>query len=531
MYKLLIVDDELLVLEGLKKLVDWKKYNMHIIGEASSGQEGIVLAREMNPDIVITDIRMPDLSGLDMMKRISDINPRTKFLVLSGYDDFNWAKKAFNYGAVDYLLKPVDLEQLNAVLQKIVDKISEADLSDKQSKEIGKTLSRSHALLKKDVLNELLNGQYFSEEMIREKLEFLQLRLGEGPCVVMVFKDKDSLESPVDNIYPKKDVLNNVLQFLEEKNWGYGFKSEEGKIIFIVTVPGANPKWSHVLAEYVYQRFGMEESGIVIGIGGEYDRLGRIKISFIEAERAIEYQYLSDSPVVCYNDIQKLFLGLEKIDYPLQFAEIVMEGLKTANGAMLKQTLESYYARIQQKKAEINHFKSVMTELLFVISKELKSINIDLSKVFIDEFEDIYSIRKKHTLDDIWEVVEQFIFRVLNYIETTVNKSNKQIITEVLRIIDENFTSSDLSLNDVAGKIYLTPNYVSMLIKKEIGQNFSDIILKKRIEKAKELLFEETLKTYEIAGKVGYVDQNYFFKAFRKVVGMTPGEFRNKFCG
>jgi two-component system response regulator YesN len=245
----------------------------------------------------------------------------------------------------------------------------------------------------------------------------------------------------------------------------------------------------------------------------------------------VEYRYLARNPIVCYAEIQKQFLELEKVSYPLQFVEKIMEGLKTANSELLSNLLDEYFARIKQRKVEIAHFKSVMMELLFVLRKELKSINIDLSKVFIDEFEDIYSIHKKDSLEDVWKVVVQFVMSVFNYIETTANKSNKQIIKEVMKLIDGSYSSNELTLNDVAEKVYLTPNYVSMLIKKETGQNFSDIILRKRIEKAKELLFDKTLKTYEIAEKVGYADQNYFFKAFRKVVRMTPGEFRNKFCG
>jgi two-component system response regulator YesN len=135
-----------------------------------------------------------------------------------------------------------------------------------------------------------------------------------------------------------------------------------------------------------------------------------------------------------------------------------------------------------------------------------------------------------HSLEEIWKVVVQYIMSIHNYIESFSSKSNKQIIKEVMRLIDDNYCSNEFTLNDIAEKIFLTPNYVSMLIKKETGRNFSEIILRKRMEKAKELLFDQTMKTYEIADKIGYGDQNCFFKAFKKVVGMTPGEFRNKFC-
>lgn len=528
MYKLLIVDDEYLVIEGLLKLVDWKKYGIHVIGEASSGQEGLSLARDHKPDFVITDIKMPGLSGLDMMKRISDFNPKTRFLVLSGYDDFEWAKRAFNYGAIDYLLKPVDLEQLDAVLSKAVEKMGEESSGEKRKEDLEKALSRSISLLKREAFIELLKGRYTSEKALEEKLGAAQLKLSGEPCTVMLLKMKETSEYSGTYI---KELFKKLTDFFEDGRWGYAFQMSEEEIVFLVNAQGVNSKWCSLLAENIFLRFRLDEAGAVLGLGGEYERLGRIKYSFIEAEKAVEYRYLSPTPIVSYFDIQKHFLDLEKVSYPLQFVETVMEGLKGANSELLSNSLDAYFSQIKQKRVEIAHFKSVMMELLFVLRKELKGMNIDLSKVFIDEFEDIYSIQKKSGLEEIWKVVVQFIMSILDFIESTANKNNKQIIKEVMKLIEESFSSKDLTLNDVAEKIYLTPNYVSMLIKKETGQNFSEIILRKRIEKAKELLFDETLKTYEIAEKVGYVDQNYFFKAFRKVVGMTPGEFRNKFCG
>jgi two-component system response regulator YesN len=355
------------------------------------------------------------------------------------------------------------------------------------------------------------------------------MELSGEPCVVMLLKTKVNTSGSVKR--DDTELFRTLIRFFEEGKWGYGFQISENEVSFIVNIHGVNSKWCSLLAENIYLRFRLEDTGAIFGIGEEYERLGRIKYSFIEAEKAVEYRYLARNPIVCYAEIQKQFLELEKVSYPLQFVEKIMEGLKTANSELLSNLLDEYFARIKQRKVEIAHFKSVMMELLFVLRKELKSINIDLSKVFIDEFEDIYSIHKKDSLEDVWKVVVQFVMSVFNYIETTANKSSKQIIKEVMKLIDGSYSSNELTLNDVAEKVYLTPNYVSMLIKKETGQNFSDIILRKRIEKAKELLFDKTLKTYEIAEKVGYADQNYFFKAFRKVVRMTPGEFRNKFCG
>lgn len=530
MYRLLIVDDEYLVIEGLKKLVDWKRHGMTLAAEASSGREGVRLAAEHKPDIVITDINMPDLSGLDMMKLMLDSNPRIKFIVLSGYDDFHWAKRAFGYGAVDYLLKPVDLAQLNAVLEKAAQKIREEDSAGKQREELARAMSRSLAALKKDVLSELMTGRYSSEETLAEKLKLAGIVFGDSPCAAFVAREKSAPDTPAHRRQERKEFLLGVLHALEDEGWGYGYLSDEGALVFLVCVPGTSSRWCAVLGRDVARRFAFEDNGVVLGIGREYGRSARIKFSYIEAERAVAHQYLVSSPVVHYEDIQRQLMLLEKVGYPPQFVDSVLEGLKASDREIVVRALDAYHAGLSGKKIELTHFKSVMTEFLFAVRNGLKGMNVDLSKAFIDEFADIYSMNEKQSIEEVWAVVRQYLACVTDYIDSMSSRGGRQVIKEVMRIIDESYTDSSLTLSDVAGRVFLTPNYVSMLVKKETGQSFSDILLRKRVEKAKELLFDETLKTYEIADRVGYTDNNYFFKVFKKVVGMSPGDFRNKFC-
>lgn len=165
----------------------------------------------------------------------------------------------------------------------------------------------------------------------------------------------------------------------------------------------------------------------------------------------------------------------------------------------------------------------------FVLKNKLNSINIDLSKVFTDEYEEINRIKEKPGIDGVWEQVTVFIEKILNYMENAANKRCTQIVQETLHYIEENYTDNGISLGRIAKNIYLTPNYISMLIKQATGENFTDIVIRKRIEKAKNLLFDPTLKIYDISEKVGYHDPGYFSSLFKKVVGMSPVEFRNKF--
>lgn len=530
MYKLLIVDDEFLVIEGLKNLVDWKKYNIHIIAEASNANDGISLALDRKPDIIITDIKMPDMTGLDMIKRILDINPETRFIILSGYDNFNWAKRAFQYGAADYLLKPVNLQQLDDVLKKVVNKIEESDTTKKTKSDLEKTLSKGLSLIKKEVLTELFNGEYKSLETLEEKLHIAKITIKEEPhVVILLMTGKNDRIEDEDNSF-MMDKAGDIISSIEHDNLGYGLVLAENKLALLIRIPEDSNLWCRIIAENISHRFHLQEKNVIIGIGGICNRLNRIKHSFIEAELALQYQYLIQDTIIFYNDVQSRIKRFEKLEYPVHLENLIIEGLKLFDTEKVSKSLDSFFKLIQEKVIEIGLYKNIMIELLLSVKRNLGSVNINLSNIFTDEYEEIYKLNKMGSLNEISDAVKYFINKIISYIEISANKNNKQIVQEILRYIDNHYATDSISLSEVAERVYLTPNYVSALIKQEAGENFYYILTRKRIEKAKELLMDETLKSYEIAEKVGYQDTNYFIRAFKKVIGMTPTEYRNKFC-
>ncbi len=530
MYKLLIVDDEFLVLEGLKKLVDWGKHQIQIVGEASNGSEGVVLAKSKKPDIILTDIKMPDMSGLDMIKTIKDQIPSMSFIVLSGYDDFNWAKRAIQYGVVDYLLKPLDFQQLDLAIEKAIKNINAERTHEFNKEKLTNELNKSLSMRRRETLLKLLKGSSESENVLKEHLENANLSLGNGECAVMVLKAKNRAEQEDVDDYCLKDIYNKIFIEIEEKGFGYGLDLEENTGVLIFDAQDIAEKWISIMAEFVYEKFSLTRYGIVLGIGSNCHGIQRIKYSLLEAEQAVQYWYLYDLPIIFYSEIKNQLMKLEKMDFPPKFEKSIIEGLKLLNRDIIEQSLNAYYEQISSKKIEILHFKNVIIEFLFGIKRELNKINIDLTKVFIDVFEEIYSIENMNSIESIWNSVKSFIDRIFLFIMKTEKTSSKQVVQEIMQYIEDNYNSAEISLNEVAERIYLTPNYISMLIKQETGENFSDIVVGKRIEKAKELLFDVTLKTYEIAEKVGYSDPNYFSRTFKKVVGISPVDFRNKFC-
>lgn len=525
MYKLLIVDDKSLVIEGLKNLLDWKSYGIQIVGEADDGQKGIALAQNLKPNIIITDIKMPGMNGLDMIKKIRDTDPTIHFIVISGYDDFELAKKAFQYGAIDYLIKPVDFDQLDNVLKRILEKLKTATKEENEKAKVNLALQKSRRVILKEALTDLLIGRYDTIDTVEAKLNLAEVKLGDESFAVMVVRVANGLkENP-----SSKDALKLAEEYLESIKFGYSVSINDETTAIVITAPGLNYQWLRILADFLYMKFFTGDS-FTIGVGDIYWQLNRIKHSYIEAERAVQYHYLIKSPVIHYIDAQDSIRNLEKVNYPTLLEKSIMESIKLVSRDSLQRELDHYFYGINERNIELTSFKNIIIEMLIIIKKELYSVNIDLSDIFIDDYEEIYSILRMRSISEIRIAVMSFLDKIMNFMERTSNKSGNQIVQEVLNYIDKCYMSSDISVAEIAEKICLTPNYISSIVKKVTGENFSDIVLKKRIERAKELLFDVTLKTYEIAEMVGYTNPNYFSNTFRKIVGLTPAEFRNQFC-
>lgn len=525
-YKLLIVDDKAIVLDGLRRALDWSAYNLQIVGTASDGQRGVELARSLKPNLIITDVKMPLLNGIDMIKKIRSFDSQVHFIILSGYDDFELAKKAFQYGAIDYLIKPVDLRQLTETLVKINDKLNSQQLEQKKQQLQTSKLKKSQGIIVKTVLSELMKGNCSSVEEANAKLQLADVRLEERPCAVLLLRSPLPLgETP--KLYA---AIARIEAFLETKHLGYSVKMEEDAHVFLVADEGLNELWLSILLEYFQLKFLPECEKSTIGVGNIYRNPRRIKYSYLEAERAARYEYLNDQPVVYYSALQDKIRALGEAEYPVSLAERLMQGLKLGDRESVQAALRQYFARIHSGEIEIASLKNRMIEMLIVIKKELWEIHVNLADIFPDDFEVIYGLQDKRNFSEIESAVQQFFETVLQFLERTASRDGKQVVQEVLRYIDEHFTSPDISIGMIADQICLTPNYVSALVKQVTGENFSDIVVKKRIERAKELLFDVTLKTYEVAEKVGYANANYFSSSFRKLVGITPVEFRNRFC-
>lgn len=525
MLKLLIADDEYLVLDSIKMIVSKNVKDVSIVATAGTGREAIEKAVNLKPDIVFMDIHMPGIDGIEAIRQIRNVNNDTLFVIITAYEYFDYAKEALNLGVFEYLLKPINKRKLIETLDNIkahINKkrgnlIREIELREKMNKIIP-------SLEAQFISNKLFNIGILNDVEFYENIFSMNLRQGYAMTVLLEDLASRGKENSLKLNFHKQsfhDVFNMKLKSLCScLIWD----SMPDRII--VFIPANEEEDSAVIKEKsidivkkVIQKIkGLSDIKYRIGIGRKYEaeNFGKsCNEAYIAANKS------QSEAVTHYEDV---ILSNNNFDtYPFHKENAFSNSIITANFNEAKEAFLEIYVWLTSVYGEdINRIKSKLMELLFTIDKNLpyKLKEMDkLKQVFIL---DILNINK---VDDLRI---QFI-RYLSDLSEEVQRYRKGdidgIIPMVLEYLNKNYFN-DISLNDVAKNVNLSYNYLSKVFKDGIGKSFIDYLTELRLEKSMKLLADQSISIKEICQRIGYNDPNYYSKAFKKITGMTPTEYR-----
>ncbi|MEK6265075.1 MAG: response regulator [Clostridium sp.] len=525
MLKLLIADDEYLVLDSIKMIVSKNVKDVVVVATVSTGREAIETSISLKPDIVFMDIHMPGIDGVEAIKQIKKVNNDTMFVIITAYEYFDYAKEALNLGVFEYLLKPINknklIETINNIKMNIEMKrsnlIREIELKEKMNRIIP-------SLEAQFISNKLFNVGMFMDMEFYENIFSMNLTKGYAMAVLLECFDSKGKENSLKLNFEKQsfyDVFNMKLKSMCTCLIG---KPMIDRII--VFVPSNGEEESTVareksvkIAEKVIEKIkGLSDLKYQIGIGRIYtaESFGKscneAYIAATASQKGVATHY---SDVIPSNN---------KFDtYPFHKENAFSNSMLTASIKEAKEIfLEIYIWLISVYGEDIDRIKSKIMELLFIIDKNLP---YKLNK--LEELKQalILSVFKISNKD---ELRTQFII-YLSDIEKEVKNQRKGdvygSIPMVLEYLNKNY-HHDISLNDVAKSVNLSYNYLSKVFKDEIGKSFIDYLTELRIEKSMKLLANQNISIKEICLKNGYNDPNYYSKAFKKITGMTPTEYR-----
>jgi len=525
MINLFIADDEPEVIEGISTLIDWKKYDINICATAANGEEAIELIKKFKPDIILIDIKMPKYDGLEVIEYARNYGLHFESIILSGYDDFCFAQKAIELKIFNYLLKPCKPQEVleavlkaKAILEKERDK---QELLSKYSNYFKDTLP----IVKERILNEIIYNIRNDNDDLIDLLNKYEINLlSEGLyCLIVLRFDKEPKLSNNIEAYTMA-CLDIIKEYLENLLTSEVFRTRDDIAIIISTKTILEKDFLNgVLLNIQRLIFDKLEVNIYFGVSNWVRSLSKLKLSYLQAQEEADIKFFADDVDIIY--YEEISIDKKTVIYPFDDEKEIIHCLALCNKSMLNEKidlfLDSLFNNCTQNKWYI---KSAIIIFMGNLIKFCYDKNLNMKDIIDNKlFENIFKAERKEQLKNS---ILNFVYNISSKIEQMDKRNN--IVKSAIEYIEKNY-NKNISLESVSKEVYVTPTYLSILFKREIGINFIDFLHKYRIQKAQELLKNQNLKTYQVANLVGYNDEKYFSQLFKKYTGLTPSQFRDNF--
>lgn len=526
MYTVIVADDEEEIRRSLIRRVNWSAAGFRVIGEAENGAEALELVEKMEPDLLLTDIRMPFINGIELARQVREIRPATQIAFLSGFDDFSYAQQAIQYNIISYLLKPISAQELEKELCSIKEKI------DKKFREFSFKGTSQERTEKAEFLIPILLDSFQSEMSEDDYQELLKAaaafglvdgrETGKLKFVVIVTRFVDS-EGKNCTVRSSVNAVDSILR----KYVRYSSIYLQGRTVSLLAATARDfDKYLHILVEEIAQSakriMGVES---VIGVSRTTDSLKKCHECYLDAMSAASHYGRTEASVHFIADDERM----ENFDKEaVQKAVGDVENLlRKGTFSEISEYLNLFFDRIEERKISQAEADFVLLMILSTVYQVLYAVGGDeMVQKVQQKFPYYNNIKVFGSLKNARQFYVDICSTAREMIAEQRKKSSVMLCGRAVHIINEKYMDAELSLVSVSAEIAVSPNYLSALLKKDTGATFKELLTKKRIETAKELLLGTALKIREIAEKCGYNDQHYFSYCFKKYEGMSPNQCR-----
>lgn len=524
-YTILLVDDEAAMRETLKRMTPWEDYGFEVINEAENGLEALDCIEEKIPDLIITDIRMPYLDGLDLIKIIKDKYPSIMIIIFSGYDEFSFAQDALRYDVAEYILKPISLENMKEILARAKRKLDEEKAEKNDKIKFTAFYQEALPILKEKYFISLLTPVHvFSDEILIEKGKEFGLDIAADKYSIAVLEPNNtdlintiSMKETIDEWFEKQQDAPITFVFENQIVFIFLSKTEaESEAIF-------KKKMHRTLGQLLLQLKRFYTKELKIGVGNIESAPSSLSLSYKDAIDALNYTILyPDQSIISIYDVEKQSLPSSDA----QQTNSLKSDLSLAVKLGSKEDVVKCINALVATPAALQNTFNIPLEVLLMLSEILSTYEASLNDITEDN---IYNeLSSLNTLSKIHSWVSNICLKAHSLIKGTRKNSHIKFVENAKKVIYENYQNPLFGLDDVCEKIYVSPAYFSTTFKKETGQSFVQYLTNTRLEKAKELLKNTDDKTYQIAEQVGFSEQNYFSFCFKKNVGLSPSQYRQK---
>ncbi|MBT3319696.1 MAG: response regulator [Clostridia bacterium] len=534
MYKLLIVDDEEEVRHGIVKKIDWERFDFQVVGEAENGREALDIIEDNVPDIIITDINMPLMNGLELAAAVKTDYPMVKMVILTGFDDFKFAQAAIKHDVSDYVLKPVLPKDLNELLGRLKTQLDSEFEDKKDRSKLEQHYFESLPILKDNFLTSLIIGNPKSSE-IEAKIRIFDLNIS-GSSFAAAVINLDEKSSGSAAVHEKSGdlmkfaVLNIAQEILGKYSVGAAFFYGNTPVV----IAGMDEQDKTVacnrlfsLLEEIRQAVQKYLSlTVTIGLGDIYDSVNQMKESYKSASTALEYKLvLGGNKVIYAGDIEPGKTSAIVLDEEME-ARLV-SSIKFGDEETVTSAVNMLFDDLQGAAASIDEYQLYFMEIFTVVSKLSRTYQLDIMDILPESYNMYMQINNFNTMDEVKGWIENVSRELMNRISSKRMSATQKLLEKAKDYINSNYGDTQLSIQKLADHLFISSSYLSLIFKKEAQETFLKYLIRVRLGAAKSLLKEPNVKITEVAEKVGYPDVSYFSYFFKKNFGVSPREYKN----
>lgn len=533
MYKLLIVDDEALVREAIQENMPWERMGFTCVGACEDGVEALELIDREPPDVVLTDIGMPFMDGIELTRELSARYPGIKVIMLTGYDNFEYARQAVKMQVTDYIMKPVTAAEMEELLLRLGEQLDKENRHKRDYEQLKQQLNEHMPLLKERFLERLMTSSLTAKQR-REGCDYFQIRW-KAPWLIGLAIGVDELtlnqpSTPFDDELFRFAIYNIAQEVMSAYPGTDTFRDRENRVLVLITGSDAeslNEQAGRTAEEIHAAIAAYLPLKASIGIGHACRQDDNLALAYRSALSALDYRFvLGANAVIRISD-------MERGRRPQLLSAVAWENefitkLKTGTPQEMEAWIGKLFAAFREQRFPIDVCYLYLQRFVTTLMHTLYEMEGDADRVLEAEGDPMEVMKRLVTLNEMENWIRGLCGRAIAIIRSVREDHSFKQIEKAMAYIQEHYADPDLSLKTVCQHVAISASYFSTLFKTMTGKTFVEYLIDVRMERAKELLKLTSMRSYEIAFAVGYKDPQYFSSAFKKYTGDTPTDFRSR---
>ena len=522
LYRVLLVDDEEDIREGISRKMDWLGLGFSLVGEAANGQDALELAESLRPDVILTDIKMPFMDGLELCRILTDRLPAARFVVFSGFDAFEYAKQAIQMNVVEYILKPINADELSAVLRRLKDQLDQERAERRNVELLRSRYTENLPVLRELFYANLLDG-HIEPGTERERAARLDIDLqGEEWAVGLAYIGSD-----------RRDALStlSVQKLLEESLTADRCKlslyNDWVAVIVSLTESFTIYDLIRVLDRVCTLAASYLSLTLTVGVGAPCKELSGMARSAAEARTALEYRSMVGRGQVIYiGDLEPD--GGQVLTFEEADERTLTAAVRLGSEQEVRDAAAALAGKIREANPSAGQYNLFLMELVTHLMKMTRRSGVGVEEVFGTGFSLPIQDSALPSLEELEDWCAERYLRLRTLIRRRQTDSAGQTVEAAKEYIRQHYAESDLSVEKLCAYLHLSSTYFSTLFKRETGTSFTAYVTTVRMEAAAEAIRGTEEKTYLIAQRCGYEDPNYFSYVFKRHFGVTPTKYRSE---